>query len=278
MTTVVVLMGLPGSGKSTLSNRILNALAGVIHLEYDAVAQEGNLHEENERLLAWRLSRRIVLQRLVEKLRRPGIILLDDNFHLSSMRKQVYQVCQEGSLDQTTTIRFGILWVDTPVSVCLERNRLRSLQRRVSDEIIHKMQTTLEPPKFNRETTCFMKVNDHTSTDSIVHFLSSLSIVQPPPHPQDPTKLEEEQRSTRENRFHQLDQLLRTWVGFVAQVRRCSVIRANAVRKEQLAKFRIADEELDKTMLVAVFMDLVTEDWTKDEIESLYTRLQGTLA
>jgi tRNA uridine 5-carbamoylmethylation protein Kti12 len=266
--TVLMLMGLPGSGKSTYCTRLHEALTGIVHIEYDVVAE--SVMDNDERLLAWRLARCTALDQLrLQLLSCHQIILLDDNFHLRSMRKQIYHLCQE-----YPNIRLGILWMETPLNVCLERNRRRSPQRRVPDHIIDKMHTTLEPPRLSWEIC--VRVHEDTTIDSIQQFLSNLSIVQPPP---DPALLEAQRRITRDNKSHQMDQFMRIWVGIVAQIHRSSVSKANQTRKDLLALVGSYDTDTEgyHNQLLTHFMTKVTHGWAKNDIESLHQQLQGTL-
>ena len=263
----LILMGLPGSGKSTLSKKVLQSLPGSMHVEYDAVANE-LIVDECDELQAWRLSRHEALKRLDYLLGEGGsTILMDDNFHLSSMRKQVYHVCQ-----RHPNVRFGILWLDTPLEICLQRNQQRVLQ--VPKEVIFKMHTTLEPPKHSWELNSFLKVDDKTTMENIFAFLSTLAIVEPP---LDPALQEEQRRLTRENRVHLMDKSLRVWVGCVALLHRPSVGKANAARKALLVEVRIRDD-MEATALMNKFLESVTgSDWTEDQVSVLHANLQATL-
>jgi tRNA uridine 5-carbamoylmethylation protein Kti12 len=266
--TVLLLMGLPGSGKSTLSKKILESLPGSLHVEYDAVANE-MIVEECDELQAWRLSRHAALKRLDYLLGERGpTILMDDNFHLSSMRKQVYHVCQ-----RYPNVRFGILWLDTPLEICLERNQQRL--RLVPQDVIIKMHTTLEPPKHYWELNSYLKIDDKTTMERIVAFLSTLAIVEPPV---DPALQDEQRRLTRENRVHLMDKTLRLWVGCVALVHRPSVGKANEARKVLLAEVRVVDTAVEATALMDKFLDSVTgSDWTEDQVSVLHAKLQATM-
>jgi tRNA uridine 5-carbamoylmethylation protein Kti12 len=103
------------------------------------------------------------------------IILLDDNFYLRSMRKQIYRTCVDHvqqsqpqqheesrcnspEEDEFWTLWFGMIYIDTPVSLCLERNAQRRAQQQqhqnnvgatnmiVTDQTIEQMQERFEIP------------------------------------------------------------------------------------------------------------------------------------
>ena len=136
-------------------------------------------------LQAWRECRNIALSRLEEELRqyfslhheRAGdndaaadklkatnvLIILDDNFHLRSMRRDIYKVCQRivsndgqcdenisgGSTCRPGSIGFSVLMVDTPLATCLERNALREGKARIPEATVQKMASALERPEPN---------------------------------------------------------------------------------------------------------------------------------
>ena len=137
-------------------------------------------------LKAWRECRNIALSRLEEELRqyfssyhqeRAGdndaaadklkatnlLIILDDNFHLRSMRRDIYKVCQRivaddgqcnenisgGSTCRPCSIGFSVLMVDTPLATCLERNALREGKARIPEVTVQNMASSLERPEPN---------------------------------------------------------------------------------------------------------------------------------
>ena len=79
------------------------------------------------------------------------IILMDDNYYLRSMRKQVFMTCQQvvsqqlGDNPTTFQIAMVSVWLDTPVEMCLERNQGR--KRRVPVTVIERMSRQMEIPE-----------------------------------------------------------------------------------------------------------------------------------
>jgi tRNA uridine 5-carbamoylmethylation protein Kti12 len=122
-------------------------------------------------LQAWKTSRRRAESQLVERLtilaqqqqqqqqtQSPTTILfLDDNFYLRSMRKQIYRIVSQiqppppASSTNTTQeetimkIYFGIVWYDTPLEICIERNQNRST-RNIPEHVIRSMHQRFEIP------------------------------------------------------------------------------------------------------------------------------------
>ena len=123
--SVLLLCGFPGSGKSTLANTLVTQLSrkdgdgpydAVEWICYDDLATELAKRrlqgDDNSRtpdmLQAWRDTQKEALVRLDALLeanantranananRSRTLIILDDNFHLRSMRRQVFQTCQK---------------------------------------------------------------------------------------------------------------------------------------------------------------------------------------
>ena len=296
-TVVVLLCGLPGSGKSTLSRQLVSAcqknsngnIVNVTSIEYDGV--EADLLQqqaandkigpssvaENEAASftreIWKKSRLKSMDMLRESLSTQqqektlviseetsqsttNIIIMDDNFHLRSMRRDVYRICQEVVVSShgQQKIHFVTLWLDVPKEICLERNQQRD--RIVPDEVVLKMSETLEPPGKESFERCYKRISDHPSTfeednniimssdiASIYDFvtrecLEQYEPVPLPPPPIDLEQLEEERRKTRESWLHTWDQQLRSWVGIVAQISRKDTGNANKARKELLQILR----------------------------------------
>lgn len=82
-----------------------------------------------------------------------GIIIMDDNYYLRSMRKQVFLTCQQSvaAVDSSTVnsnnnVYMVSVFVDTPLEVCLERNQGRSGARRIPSAVIRRMAEQMEPP------------------------------------------------------------------------------------------------------------------------------------
>ncbi|VEU34848.1 unnamed protein product [Pseudo-nitzschia multistriata] len=282
---VVLLSGLPASGKSTLAKSLearYNRCAGdadepgrrLIHIEYDELEDSllppnGDAEESNDtasrRRDAWNRARESALERMERELRTLGnerglppsplppdgsggalashVVLMDDNFHLRGMRKQIHRL-----LLGYRPIRFGILHLDTPLEVCLERNRNRSGRRRVPDDVIVKMATVLEPPRAAWEAGSAMTIvggsgedpGEGKTLEDIVRFLEQCpAIVEVPPEaPIDPEQLAADRARTRESRVHNLDRLLRACVGTVARFDKRRAGAANAARKKLMEDFR----------------------------------------
>ena len=243
---VILMVGLPGSGKSTIARaicdhynnksdpnshddgknlkndveriRVKNGIDHTAtasksnvydvimchHIEYDSFEkacfvelQKQRKQEDEEslsqlRLKAWKVARRRAIEQLEQHLllnddpddnrnsnsNAPAnsngggtssvlkVVILDDNFHLRSMRKQIHRFLwdmqcesqpqihqQDNDQNLPMDIHFGIIYVNTPLKTCQERNSLRNQrladhgeeqQVAIPDHVITKMYDTIE--------------------------------------------------------------------------------------------------------------------------------------
>ncbi|XP_037071380.1 L-seryl-tRNA(Sec) kinase-like [Pollicipes pollicipes] len=171
---LLILIGLPGSGKTTLAGRLCAQLADIyhlVHVEYDAVIDL----EEQVRLQAaraagddddaWRAARR-ALEAAVEAMLtggevpadtlpavlrqpvarpagrpagRPAVLIIDDNMYLRSMRYRFFQLARRLRLG------FAQALLATPDAECRRRNATRC--RPVPEAAIDAMAGRLERPQ-----------------------------------------------------------------------------------------------------------------------------------
>lgn len=124
---MLVLCGLPGAGKSTLVNKLLaqqqqQNFSGIIRAGddgamnclFDSVCFDDLLHNMTNSATTskssidsflpevWKKAQQMMTRRVQERIfsmptDRQSILLVDDNFHLSSLRKRMYHIAQQGS-------------------------------------------------------------------------------------------------------------------------------------------------------------------------------------
>jgi predicted kinase len=281
--SVVVVCGLPGAGKSEIC-RNLTKDPGCEWIEYDAIEAEMlmQLHSQQDQdqsthlktaedeacsleLEAWRWTRMRSLEKIEAILQRHEAdesdaselvrVVVDDNFHLRSMRKRVHQLCLRYS--SLYPIYFGVIWVDTSLPTCYDRNRNRAAA--VNELVIQKLALSAEPPllreerpKRNRnlgpflwESAC-IRVSGETvafsdSLAKIREFVVTLSASVDrirDDRPEHESRLASDRLITQKSSRHSLDLMLRRCVKAVAQHHPALGRYANQVRQSVLAKSR----------------------------------------
>lgn len=132
MKRIILLVGVPGSGKTTLAAKI--AQKGFTIMNADSIRQElyGDANEQGDPAKVFE----VFFERL-EKLMENGTDLIIDNTNANPKhRKQI--------LDRAKQFEYGDvqLWLmDTPLNVCIARNKGRD--RIVGEDIVANMHNTL---------------------------------------------------------------------------------------------------------------------------------------
>ncbi|MBK8224320.1 MAG: AAA family ATPase [Candidatus Obscuribacter sp.] len=132
MAKIILMVGIPGSGKTTLSQRVVSK--GFHYLNADSIRLElyGDEKEQGkpEDVFA------IFFARLEEAMEQKKNIIIDNTNLNPRQRKPILE----------RALQFGYedvqLWLlDVPLELCLERNRKR--ERAVPDDIVSNMYTEL---------------------------------------------------------------------------------------------------------------------------------------
>jgi predicted kinase len=145
-TRIVLLVGLPGSGKSTYLERL-----GVKALSSDAVRglladdeTDQSIHREVFATLRYLLRRRLALLRPVTYL---------DATHLTVRERRPYV-----KMGQLYGCAVEAIFFDVPLEVCRERNRGR--RRMVPEDVLERMAAKLTPPTIEEGFSAVTVVRD----------------------------------------------------------------------------------------------------------------------
>lgn len=271
-------------------------------IEQSTATKQSSHHPAQEQLIfgsngleAWRQSRINALHKLKDTLQshftsdvftdKSLLVVMDDNFHLKSMRREMFRACQEVSADHNSTIGFVTLFVSTPLEVCIERNKQRQGKHRVPDAVIQKMAAIIEPPDPSKTYGSFEKIyltmNNHDRADDEVleqiHkcMKESLSSPIPPKHEvsaEEIAQLESEKARQRENTLNcelqRLDQLLRKLVGAVGRVDKSKTKLANEARKQILDRSKRDGIRNDGSLVRDFYCLIEIDAYSENDVDS----------
>ncbi len=153
MTKLILLIGLPGSGKSTLTKQLLAECPQMLLISTDAI--RGQLFGYEAVQGPWLLIWREIEQQFQQAIATANTAIFDATNAQRRHRREVIALARNLGF---THIR-GI-WVDTPVWLCLARNKRRS--RQVPEEIILRMHRQLRdaPPSLEEGLDSLIRLSE----------------------------------------------------------------------------------------------------------------------
>lgn len=281
---------------------------GIEGAKNDNLDTQNTSFDSND-LEAWRNSRVRALEILKDALTKHFtgdgdasslLILMDDNFHLRSMRRDVYRSCQEmlampplKSINERFPIQIGFstVYFSTPVEVCLQRNNSRSGKERIPVDVINRMASAMETPDESKPYASFERF--HVSIDNLDNEIILSEIdqcihksIQSPILPkkeisqEEIAKLEQQriqqQEETLKCQMQRIDQLLRKLVGAVGRVEKKRSREANEIRKSIMERIRKQDDvvEMSDECVVQLFACSILDV----EVNSAWLDLDNPLA
>ncbi|OWY68423.1 AAA family ATPase [cyanobacterium TDX16] len=153
--SLILLVGLPGSGKSTLARQFIVANPKLKLISTDKIRKSlfGDEIIQGEWLLVWREVQR-QFQRAAIQISRGEVstAIYDATNAQRRHRREVIVYARAAGFKQIVG-----LWVDTPVWLCLARNRRRD--RQVPEEVILRMHRQLRdaPPSLSEGLDCLLR-------------------------------------------------------------------------------------------------------------------------
>ncbi|MEH2063604.1 MAG: AAA family ATPase [Nostoc sp.] len=152
-SSLFLLIGLPGSGKSTLAKQLLAECPQMQLISTDAI--RGHLFGSQSVQGSWLVIWQEIERQFQQAISTENIAIFDATNAQRRNRREVIALARD--LD-FTHIR-GI-WVDTPVWLCLARNKRRS--RQVPEEIILRMHRQLRdaPPSLEEGLDSLIRLSE----------------------------------------------------------------------------------------------------------------------
>ncbi|XP_022219489.2 L-seryl-tRNA(Sec) kinase [Drosophila obscura] len=253
---LLALIGLPGAGKSALSNWLLSKQQGalnecqIVHLCYDDyINTRAELTYREQRIIVINILEQLIayiqgaadwppqVRRLTNNSSSCDyLILCDDNFYYRSMRYKLYQLCR------TYGCIYSQIYIATPLACCLQANSARGADC-VPELVVRKMNDRLEPPG-HEAWECSSLTLRNSDTESVSHliltFISSLFHLSTILTPRTPSPTQTQIRS----QAHCLDLALRASIKVQlqtlveAEAKKLISMKLNEKRKEILTQFR----------------------------------------
>lgn len=169
MARLVVLIGIPGSGKSSLAAQ-LQCQLGCLLISTDQIRENlfGDEAIQGSWLLIWREVRR-QFGVAVEQIRagRANFAIYDATNTRRRYRREVIALARATGFTSIVGV-----WLDPPLEICLQRNRLRA--RQVPEDIVQRMYRQLWscPPRWREGMDLLLHYG--TATPDLDNLLSTI--------------------------------------------------------------------------------------------------------
>lgn len=152
---LILLIGLPGSGKTTIAHHIQTLNSGYIVISTDRIRAE--LFGDEAIQGAWSLIERSLQQKMQQAIRQIQqqqaiAVLYDATNAVRRDRRHFSAKARSIGFNHLTG-----LWIDTPLALCLARNQQRS--RQVPEPVILRMHRRLTgaPPSLGEGLDCLIR-------------------------------------------------------------------------------------------------------------------------
>ncbi|MEH2248532.1 AAA family ATPase [Nostoc sp.] len=152
-SSLLLLIGLPGSGKSTLAKQLLTECPQMPLISTDAI--RGQLFGLQAVQGPWLLIWREIEQQFQQAISTDNTAIFDATNAQRRHRREVIALARNLGFTKITGV-----WVDTPIWLCLARNKKRS--RQVPEEIILRMHRQLRnaPPSLEEGLDSLIRLSE----------------------------------------------------------------------------------------------------------------------
>lgn len=145
---LVVLMGLPGAGKTTLCKQLIRKLESIefyktYMIEFDNILMEFTDEDCYKKL---RKQAHTSTEQIIESIKslpneqRKSVIFIDDNMYYSSMRYEYYKLARKHE------ISFLQIYINVSLETAISRNNEREQKYQVPESVIQDMTNKFEVP------------------------------------------------------------------------------------------------------------------------------------
>ncbi|KAK1747993.1 L-seryl-tRNA(Sec) kinase [Skeletonema marinoi] len=291
----------------------------VVIIDYDVIAEQessgagygisGSSQFTSDDLEAWRKSRITALDVLKNTLYdhfssskkddATLLVVMDDNFHLRSMRREVYRACQDFLVTAPDAIiSFSIAYISAPLNVCLRRNDSREGKQHIPSHVITRMDATIEPPDESKPYASFEKfhLTINNTTDNAIGRKTFHDIekcinesLQSPIQAKKECSVEEIAQMEQERERQRLETfkcksqriylLLRRLVGAVGRVDKKRSKEANETRKDIIERVRIENNvgSMSDECIVQQFASKMLGIEASDDWQAMNTPLTSAI-
>ena len=179
---LIVIGGIPGTGKSFLAERICSEYKNIFDIRYLNFDKIENINKDN--YLQYQQMRNDYLLKVKEifnsinnncVLNKSIMIILDDNFFLKSMRKKIYNLLIDKIIELNSNIfqfyYLEILLKSFDINYCFKMNLNRENKSQIPENIIINMNNIFEysSPYSNNEQVLILDIiNEQSINDNLV--------------------------------------------------------------------------------------------------------------
>ena len=179
---LIVIGGIPGTGKSFLAERICSEYKNIFDIRYLNFDEIENINKDN--YLQYQQMRNDYLLKVKEifnsinnncVLNKSIMIILDDNFFLKSMRKKIYNLLIDKIIELNSNIfqfyYLEILLKPFDINYCFKMNLNRENKSQIPENIIINMNNIFEysSPYANNEQVLILDIiNEQSINDNLV--------------------------------------------------------------------------------------------------------------
>lgn len=140
--TLYILIGVPGSGKSTYAEELFQKSdRGTALVSSDNIREMlyGNASCQDNPKKVFEIAHQVIIDQLQKDY---DVIFDATNIYANNRKDLILKVCFE----VTKPVRFIAVYFDTPISECIKRQDLR--ERKVPTKVIEKMGRQIDKPNF----------------------------------------------------------------------------------------------------------------------------------